>query len=250
MSVPDWQTRSALLLGEEGVHRISSAHVLVIGLGGVGGVAAEMLCRAGIGEMTIADGDVVEASNRNRQIIATVHTVGMAKAEVMRDRLLSINPDLKLHVVNAFLKEESLQDLLSAAPYDCVLDAIDSLAPKVHLIAGCQMRGLNLVSSMGSGARLDPESVRCVNLEKTFNCSLARAVRQRLHRMGIKKSTCRAVFSSELPIGSAVLDPGEMSRNKRAVLGTISYMPAIFGCHCASAVLRTIQNSQKEENHV
>ena len=157
----------------------------------------------------------------------------------MADRLRTINPELKLHVVNAFIKDDSLDALLDAAPYDCVLDANDTLTPKVHLIAGCQKRGLKIVSSMGSGARRDPEHVRCADIEKTFNCTLAKAVRHQLHRLGIHGG-CRAVFSDELPVKSAVFDPEVMENNKRSVLGTISYMPSVFGCHCAAAVLNEI----------
>ena len=247
MNPADWQNRTALLLGDEALGRIEKAHVLCVGLGGVGGLAAELLARTAVGEMTIVDGDCVEDSNRNRQIIATTLTTGRPKAEVMAERLMTINPDLKLHVVNDFLKDETLAAILDAAPYDCVLDAIDTLAPKVHLIAGCLERGLKIVSSMGSGARRNPECVRCVDLEKTFNCTLAKAVRQHLHRLGWRKGGCRAVFSIEPPIRSAVLDPGRMENNKRSVLGTISYLPAVFGCHCAAAVLEELSRETPSE---
>lgn len=235
-----WQSRTELLLGEEALERIAHAHVLCVGLGGVGGVATELLARTAVGRLTIVDGDVVEDSNRNRQLIATTHTVGQSKAEAMAERLLSINPALDLQVRNEFLKDDNLEALLDAAPYDCVLDAIDTLAPKVHLIAGCLNRNLPVVSSMGSGARKNPECVRCADLDKTFNCTLAKAVRQQLHRLGLKGTGCRAVFSTEPPIRQAVFDPQIMENNKRSVLGTISYMPTLFGCHCAAEVLRLL----------
>lgn len=235
-----WQSRTELLLGEEALERIAHAHVLCVGLGGVGGIATELLARTAVGRLTIVDGDVVEDSNRNRQLIATTHTVGQSKAEAMAERLLSINPALDLQVRNEFLKDDNLEALLDAAPYDCVLDAIDTLAPKVHLIAGCLNRNLPVVSSMGSGARKNPECVRCTDLDKTFNCTLAKAVRQQLHRLGLKGTGCRAVFSTEPPIRQAVFDPQIMENNKRSVLGTISYMPTLFGCHCAAEVLRLL----------
>jgi len=235
-----WQSRTELLLGEEALERIAHAHVLCVGLGGVGGIATELLARTAVGRLTIVDGDVVEDSNRNRQLIATTHTVGQSKAEAMAERLLSINPALDLQVRNEFLKDDNLEALLDAAPYDCVLDAIDTLAPKVHLIAGCLNRNLPVVSSMGSGARKNPECVRCADLDKTFNCTLAKAVRQQLHRLGLKGTGCRAVFSTEPPIRQAVFDPQIMENNKRSVLGTISYMPTLFGCHCAAEVLRLL----------
>ena len=235
-----WQSRTELLLGEEALERIAHAHVLCVGLGGVGGIATELLARTAVGRLTIVDGDVVEDSNRNRQLIATTHTVGQSKAEAMAERLLSINPALDLQVRNEFLKDNNLEALLDAAPYDCVLDAIDTLAPKVHLIAGCLNRNLPVVSSMGSGARKNPECVRCTDLDKTFNCTLAKAVRQQLNRLGLKGTGCRAVFSTEPPIRQAVFDPQIMENNKRSVLGTISYMPTLFGCHCAAEVLRLL----------
>lgn len=235
-----WQSRTELLLGEEALERIAHAHVLCVGLGGVGGIATELLARTAVGRLTIVDGDVVEDSNRNRQLIATTHSVGQSKAEAMAERLLSINPALDLQVRNEFLKDDNLETLLDAAPYDCVLDAIDTLAPKVHLIAGCLNRNLPVVSSMGSGARKNPECVRCADLDKTFNCTLAKAVRQQLHRLGLKGTGCRAVFSTEPPIRQAVFDPRIMENNKRSVLGTISYMPTLFGCHCAAEVLRLL----------
>lgn len=235
-----WQSRTELLLGEEALERIAHAHVLCVGLGGVGGIATELLARTAVGRLTIVDGDVVEDSNRNRQLIATTHTVGQSKAEAMAERLLSINPALDLQVRNEFLKDDNLETLLDTAPYDCVLDAIDTLAPKVHLIAGCLNRNLPVVSSMGSGARKNPECVRCADLDKTFNCTLAKAVRQQLHRLGLKGTGCRAVFSTEPPIRQAVFDPQIMENNKRSVLGTISYMPTLFGCHCAAEVLRLL----------
>ena len=235
-----WQSRTELLLGEEALERIAHAHVLCVGLGGVGGIATELLARTAVGRLTIVDGDVVEDSNRNRQLIATTHTVGQSKAEAMAERLLSINPALDLQVRNELHKADNMEALLDAAPYDCVLDAIDTLAPKVHLIAGCLNRNLPVVSSMGSGARKNPECVRCADLDKTFNCTLAKAVRQQLHRLGLKGTGCRAVFSTEPPIRQAVFDPQITENNKRSVLGTISYMPTLFGCHCAAEVLRLL----------
>lgn len=238
----DWQVRTELLLGSEALARIEQAHVLCVGLGGVGGIACELLARTGVGELTIVDGDVIEASNRNRQIIATTETAGMLKTEAMEKRLLTLNPDLKLHVFPVFLRDETLDNVLDSAHYDCVLDAIDTLSPKIHLIAGALRRGLKIVSSMGSGAKLDPERVRCADLEKTCSCTLARAVRHGLHKLGFR-SGCRAVFSDELPRPNAVFDPGRMEHNKRSVLGTISYMPNLFGCHCAAEILRILAAS-------
>lgn len=240
-SSEDWQQRTELLLGSEALERLRKAHVLIVGLGGVGGIAAEMICRAGVGELTLADGDIVESNNRNRQIAALSSTVGEKKAEVLRRRLQDINPEARLHPVGEYLRDERLEELLSAAPYDCVLDAIDTLSPKIHLALFCLRHKLPLVSCMGSGARLDPEQIRCADVEKTYGCTLARAVRHGLHRHGIRSGGYDAVFSPEPSCRNAVVDADEEAGpNKRSVTGTISYMPTLFGCHCAAAVLRKL----------
>ncbi len=238
MIFPEWQTRTALLLGEKPLERLRNAHVLVVGLGGVGGVAAEMICRAGVGRMTIVDGDTIEESNRNRQLAALTSTVGMQKAELFGARLLDINPELKLTVLNEYLRDERLFEVLGAEPYDCVLDAIDTLSPKVFLSVYCVEHRIPLISCMGSGARLNPEAVRCADLSESFNCSLARMMRKRLHKHGIYRGI-EVIFSEEPPITSAVVEADGMT-NKRSVTGTISFMPALFGCHCAAAVIRRI----------
>ena len=235
---PGWQARTALLLGKEKLEKLRNAHVLVIGLGGVGGIAAEMICRAGVGRMTIADGDLIEESNRNRQIAALTSTVGKPKAELLGARLLDINPELKLTVLNEYLRDDRMFEVLGAEPYDCVLDAIDTLSPKFYLTVYCVEHGIRLISCMGSGARLDPEAIRCADISESYNCSLARAMRKRLHRHGIYKGV-KVVFSPEMPVESAVVESEGMA-NKRSVTGTISYMPALFGCHCAAAVIREI----------
>lgn len=236
----DWQNRTRLLTGDEGMDRLSRAHVLVIGLGGVGGIAAEMIARAGIGKMTIADGDVFEASNRNRQIGALLSTAGRSKTEVMAERLRDIHPELVLETVNAYLKNETMTALLDQAPYDCVLDAIDSLSPKVQLLCHCVRKKIPVISCMGSGARLDPELVRCADISKTEHCTLARAVRHKLKKEGITRGI-PVIFSPEDPVPGSVIGCNETEDGK-SVMGTISYMPAIFGCHCAAAVIRTLLN--------
>lgn len=237
----DWRQRTGLLLGENNLEKLISAHVLVIGLGGVGGIAAEMICRAGVGEMTIVDGDVIEETNRNRQIPALCSTVGLKKADVMRERLLDINPEMRLTSIGEYLRDEKMTEVLSLARYTCVLDAIDTLSPKIHLALYCLENNLPLVSCMGSGARMNPELIRCVDIEKTNHCALARAVRQGLHKHGFTNGGYQAVYSPEAPVEGSVVDSGDFAGpNKRSTTGTISYMPALFGCHCAAAVIREI----------
>ncbi len=236
---PDWQQRTELLLGAGKLQRLHDAHVLVMGLGGVGAYAAEMLCRAGIGRMTIVDGDVIEASNRNRQLPALISTVGRMKGDVMAERFRDINPDIELTVVNEFIRDEKTAELLDAAPYDCVLDAIDTLSPKLNLICKALERNLKIVSALGAGGRVDPGLVQTADISKSYNCNLARALRKRLHRRGVR-SGFPVVFSPEdVPEESTIEGENDLGKF-RSTVGTISYMPAIFGCHCAAAVIKEI----------
>lgn len=170
-----WTERTRLLFGDERVSELAQCHVLIVGLGGVGGFAAELIARAGIGRMTIVDADIVQPSNINRQLVATTETIGEAKASVLAARLRAINPHIQLEVIEAFLKDENMIELLDRHRYDYVIDAIDSLSPKVHLIAKSMERGLPIISSMGAGAKSDPTQIHQADLNKSYNCTLARA---------------------------------------------------------------------------
>lgn len=236
-----WLSRTELLLGAEGLERLRRAHVLVAGLGGVGAYAAEQLCRAGIGEMTVIDGDVVEVTNKNRQLLALDSTVGLPKAEIMAARFRDINPDLKLHVLNDFIRDEEMIDVLGRASYDYVVDAIDTLAPKIFLIYHSLQKGLPVVSSMGSGGKLDPSKIEVADISKSYNCNLARMLRKRLHKLGVYRGV-KVVFSSEFTNPDAVILAE--SRNKKSNVGTISYMPPLFGCFMASVVVRDLLNKK------
>lgn len=230
----NWLERTELLLGEKSIEKLKSSHVLVVGLGGVGAYAAEQICRAGVGEMTIVDGDIINPSNRNRQLPALVSTTGLPKAEVLGKRLLDINPELTLHVIQEYIRDERMQDLLRNK-FDYVVDAIDTLSPKVFLIHDCVKNGLPIVSSMGSGGKLDPAQVHIADISKSHNCPLARVLRKRLHRLGIDKGVT-VVFSTEGVPEHATIPCDEP--NKKTTLGTISYMPPLFGCIIASVVIR------------
>jgi tRNA A37 threonylcarbamoyladenosine dehydratase len=235
--VANWQTRTELLIGPQKLQKLSTSHVLVAGLGGVGSYAAEQLARAGIGKLTIVDGDVVHPSNRNRQLAALSSTEGKPKAEVMAERLLDINPALDLVTVNHYIKDQSLLDVL-AVPYDYVIDAIDTLAPKVYLLFHALNNGLAVVSSMGAGGKLDPLQVQAVDIAETTNCRLAYYIRKKLHKLGVWEGIT-AVYSPEAVSRAAIVEEmGEF--NKRSAVGTISYMPAVFGCICASVVIRDL----------
>ncbi|WP_337940292.1 tRNA threonylcarbamoyladenosine dehydratase [Parabacteroides sp.] len=234
----NWNTRTELLLGAERMEYLSHCHVLVVGLGGVGAYAAEQICRAGIGHMTIVDADTVNESNINRQLPALHSTLGMQKAEVVGKRLLDINPRLKLTILNEFLRDERTDEVLSSQKYDFIVDAIDSLSPKVYLLAYAYKHDIPIVSSMGAGAKLDPSQVKIADISKSYNCTLARAVRKRLHHLGVNKGI-PVVFSTEFADPDAIVEV-ENEQCKRTTTGTVAYMPAIFGCYLASYVIRNI----------
>ncbi len=231
----NWLERTALLLGEEKLGMLRRAHVLVVGLGGVGAYAAEMIARAGVGRMTIADAYTVSVSNINRQLVALRSTVGRPKAEVLAERLRDINPELELTVLNRFIRDEETYALLDAARYDYVVDAIDTLSPKLALILAALERGLPLVSSMGAGAKTDPTKLEIADISKTHHCPLAHMLRKRLHKAGVRRGF-QAVFSPEPAREGAMILCEE--QNKKSNVGTISYLPALFGIGCASVVIR------------
>lgn len=236
-----------MLVGEDGISRLSSARVAVIGVGGVGGYAAEMIVRAGVGHILILDSDEVSVSNRNRQLLALNSTVGRPKCQVLKERLLDINPDLDIVTVEKFIIAEGAvpdsgfedasgtpSQLLGAYEFDYVVDAIDTLSPKLELIKYCMDRKIPLVSSMGAGAKFDVTKIRITDISKSFQCPLAHMVRKRLGKMGIRKGF-KAVFSEEIADRSSIVL--EAGRNKKSQVGTISYLPASFGCACAQAVI-------------
>lgn len=234
----EWQQRTQLLLGDEKMERLRRAHVLVVGLGGVGAYAAEMICRAGVGRMTIVDADTVQPTNINRQLPALFSTIGEKKTEVLEARYKDINPDVQLTVLPVFLKDENIPELLDAASYDFVVDAIDTLAPKCHLIAEAMKRRIKIVSSMGAGAKSDITQVRFADIWDTYHCGLSKAVRKRLQKMGVKRKL-PVVFSTEQAEPKAVLLT-EDEMNKKSTCGTVSYMPAVFGCYLAEYVIKRL----------
>ena len=233
----NWLERTELLLGEEKLARLRSANVLVVGVGGVGAYAAEMIVRAGVGRMTIADADKVSETNINRQLVALHSTVGKEKCEVLAERLRDINPDIELKMVNRFIKDSETDALLDSEKFDYVVDAIDTLSPKLALIKGALERGIPLVSSMGAGAKTDPTLMEIKDIAKTHHCPLAHMLRKRLHKIGIKRGF-RAVFSPE-PVREGAMILCE-EQNKKSNVGTISYIPALFGIGCASVVIRDL----------
>ena len=237
MTDTSWLSRTELLIGKPKLDKLQQAHVLVVGMGGVGSFAAEFICRAGVGQMTIVDGDVVDPSNRNRQLPALATTHGQSKADVMGERLLAINPDLKLTIKHEFITPDTAADLLSQH-YDYVVDAIDSLTPKLTLICAAKARKLKIISSMGAGGKLDPTHLKVVDISKTYNCPFAQFIRIRLRKLGIHRGV-KVVFSPEVVIKESLMFT-DGSNYKKSAYGTISYLPAAFGGVCASVVIRNL----------
>lgn len=233
----DWQERTRMLIGEDGVIRLSRATVVVVGIGGVGAYAAEMVVRAGVGCIVLVDSDTVSESNLNRQLVALHSTVGRPKCDVLKERLTDINPELVCSVVEDYLYEENVAALLDGLQPDCIIDAIDTLSPKIALIQYCLSHDITLVSSMGSGAKMDVTKVRIADISATRMCPLAHMLRKRLHKLGITEGFT-AVYSEEVPMKDTTVL--EESRNKKSQVGSISYLPAVFGCACAQAAIQGI----------
>ena len=247
--IPGWMSRTELLLGPEPIQNLINSNVLVVGLGGVGGICAEMIARAGVGKMTIVDADTIEASNRNRQIPALCSTESQLKSEVLATRLLDINPDLQLTTLAAWVRNESTDELLKSSNFDYVVDCIDTLSPKVFLIKKTIELGIPLVSSMGAGGKVDPTQVQIGNLWKSYNCNLAYYVRKRLGQMGLKNRKINVVWSPELADQNRIV-PAPDGNPKKSLIGTISYMPAVFGCAVASVVIRDLMKKTKPKEQV
>lgn len=232
-----WLGRTSLLIGEEKVLQLTKKHVMVVGMGGVGSFAAEFICRSGIGKMTIIDGDVVDPTNRNRQLPALATNHGVSKADIMAERLKAINPELELIVVKEFINPEMVEKILAFEP-DYIVDAIDSITPKLTFLRMAYQKKIPLVSSMGAGAKLDPTKLKVIDISKTYNCPFAQQVRKNLKKHHIYRGI-KTIFSPEEPIKeSLMLTDGK--NFKKSAYGTISYLPATFGAVAASVVIRDL----------
>lgn len=232
-----WLSRTSLLVGEANVRKLTQKHVMVVGLGGVGSYAAEFIARSGIGKMTIIDGDVVDPTNRNRQLPALSVNHGISKAIIMAERLTAINPEIELNVVQEFVNPKMVEVQLANKP-DYIIDAIDSITPKITFIRMAFESKIPIVSSMGAGAKLDPTQLRVVDISKTYNCPFAQQIRKGLKQYGIYKGI-KAVFSPEKIIKeSLMLTDGK--NYKKSAYGTISYLPATFGAVVASVAIRDL----------
>ena len=232
----NWLQRGELLLGEEKQKTLHNAHLLVVGLGGVGSWAAEMLCRAGVGAFTLVDADVVDVTNINRQMPALSSTVGQPKCNVVAERLRAINPEVQLVVKQQFIAPDNVGLLLNEQQFDFVVDAIDTLEPKCALIRTCWERGLKIISSMGAGAKCDLAAIRCSELWKTEHCTLAKNVRRML-RDARGKYKLPVVYSAEEPRRDAIRpNPA----GGKPVIGSLGYFTATFGCYIAEYVIKQI----------
>ena len=241
----EWLQRTELLVKEEGIERLQSANILIVGLGGVGSFAAEFLVRSGIGNLTIVDGDTVDITNINRQLPALNSTIGRNKTDVVAERILDINPEINLKKINEFLEPERMEEILTQEKFDYVLDCIDSLSPKLALIITCKRKKIKLVSAMGAGGKTDPSKVMVRDISKTNNCFLAKQIRKKLKKEQIHKGF-RCVFSTEIQDENS-LKMTDGSNYKKSFYGTISYMPAIFGLYAAAEVIRFLLKKEQNE---
>ncbi len=241
----EWLQRTELLIKEEGIERLQSANILIVGLGGVGSFAAEFLVRSGIGNLTIVDGDTVDITNINRQLPALNSTIGKNKTDVVAERILDINPEINLKKIDEFLEPERMEEILTQEKFDYVLDCIDSLSPKLALIITCKRKKIKLVSAMGAGGKTDPSKLMVRDISKTNNCFLAKQIRKKLKKEQIHKGF-RCVFSTEIQDENS-LKMTDGSNYKKSFYGTISYMPAIFGLYAAAEVIRFLLKKEQNE---
>jgi len=229
-----WQERAQLLFKTEGLNKLKNANVLVVGLGGVGSFAAEFLVRAGVGNISIVDGDVVDITNINRQLPALHSTIGMPKVTIVGNRLMDINPELNLVRVEEFLSPERAMEIVSEE-FDYVLDCIDSITPKLNLIIAAKRKRVKIISSMGAGGKMEASKVKVSDISKSENCFLAKTMKRRLKEVKIDK--LKVVFSSEIQDESS-LKLTDGNNFKKSFYGTNSWMPGLFGLYAAEAVVK------------
>ncbi|MFN0082222.1 MAG: ThiF family adenylyltransferase [Ferruginibacter sp.] len=233
-----WLSRTELLIGKTGLEKLAQSHVMIVGLGGVGSFAAEFIARSGVGKMTIIDGDIVDPTNRNRQLVALATNHGAYKVEVMAERLRAINPEVQIITIKEFIQPEMVLQQMAAQP-EYVIDAIDSITPKLTFLVAASEQKIRIVSSMGAGGKLDPTCLQVADISKTHHCVFAQQIRKMLKRNYQIRNGIKCVFSAEQPKKeSLILTDG--SNYKKSAYGTVSYMPAVFGAVAASVVIRDL----------
>ncbi len=243
-----WLERAALLFDEDTMLRLETAHVLIVGLGGVGSYAAEFVARAGVGKMTLIDGDTFDITNKNRQLTALDSTIGRNKAEVLAERLLDINPEIKLNTVTEFVVPERVWEILDETKPDYVMDCIDSVTPKIEWITACKLKNIKIVTHLGAGGKIDPSKVQVAKLPQSYNCKLGQHIKRRLKSKNISYDKIKCVFSSELQAKDS-LKLTDGSNFKKSFYGTSSYIPALFGLMGASEVIRFLSLEERRMNN-
>lgn len=241
----NWLERTELILGKTEMDRLKAAHVLIVGLGGIGSFAGEFIARSGIGTVTLIDGDVFDPSNKNRQLTALDSTIGRNKAVVLAERLRDINPSIQLNVVEEFVVPERVWEILKLYQPDYVMDCIDSVKPKLEWLIACKRLRIKVISHLGAGGKTDPSRVQVANLPQSHNCQLGHHIKKRLKKKNVEFKTIRCVFSSELQQKSS-LKMTDGSNFKRSFYGTVSYMPALFGLMGAADVIRYLSEKDKK----
>jgi len=231
-----WLTRQELLIGEKAQNQLKNSHVLICGLGGVGSYAAEFIARAGVGQMTIIDGDAFDETNKNRQLMALNSTLGKNKAVVLGERLKDINSELKLTVIEEFVQPDRVWEILEETTPDYVMDCIDSVTPKLNWIKACIRHKIKIISSMGAGGKTDPSKVKIAKLKNTSECKLAINLKNRMRRDRVDTKRVKVVFSTEIQKKSS-LQMTDGTNFKKSFYGTISYMPALFGLYASTEVI-------------
>lgn len=234
--------RTAMLIGAEKVEKLTNCHVAVFGVGGVGGYVCEALARSGIGKIDLVDMDTVSVSNINRQIIATMSSVGKYKTEVMKERILDINPDIQVTIHNCFFLKDTV-DQFEFDQYDYVVDAVDTVTAKLLLVEVCTQKKIPIISSMGAGNKLDPTAFKVADIYKTSVCPLAKVMRKELKNRGIKK--LKVVYSEEQALTPQELvdvkaEPGVFNMKKRSTPGSIAFVPSVVGLIIASEVIKDL----------
>jgi tRNA A37 threonylcarbamoyladenosine dehydratase len=239
----DWLERSELLIGKQNIDKLKNAHVLVVGLGGIGSFAAEFIARAGVGTMTIIDGDVFDPTNKNRQLTALNSTIGKSKAQVLAERIIDINPEIKLHVLDEFVLPERVWKILDEYSPDYVMDCIDSVSPKLEWITACKRLKIKIITHLGAGGKKDPSKVQVTNLENVFNCKLGAHIKKRMRSKEMSFRGITAVYSSEIQDKNSLKMTNGLNF-KKSYYGTISYMPALFGLVGAAEVIDYLTNKK------
>lgn len=242
----DWLERTELLMGNEAIENLKKSHVLIVGLGGIGSFAGEFIARAGVGTITIIDGDVFDPTNKNRQLTALDSTIGKNKAVVLGERIKDINPDVQLNIIQEFVLPERVWELLEEYKPDYVMDCIDSVTPKIEWIVACLRKRIKIISSMGAGGKMDPSTVKVGRLKETTNCKLAAHIKKRLKRKNIDFKKVKAVYSSEIQLKDS-LKMTNGDNYKKSFYGTASYMPGLFGLMGAATVIRYLSKTTEKQ---